>query len=475
MPRKRKQQIEAETQTILAQIERVIRWSDEFRLAFIKCNSPIQQDEIRRMLLARLNDKHVLEVFLQEPIISVLDELTARWDATRPPDAVCVYGLEKSINEQREASPVLGRLNHDRDLLRRAISAALLIWLPDFALDCIARGAPDFWAWRSGVYEFPTEVALWQRDTIAALAYDVPALFSLSLEDKQKEITRLEELLRTARALPRQGKREQETISRLLYQLGPLYASLDKLDIAETQLKESLKIAQRLGNQQRIAATSNGLGILAAKRGHLEEAERWYRQSLAINEHLSDESGQSVSLHQLGNVAFLRGQLEEAERWYRQSLAIEERLGNMQGQAISLHQLGRVAEERGQLEEAERWYRQSLAIEEHLGDNYLKAQTFHQLGSIAQERGQLEEAERWYRQSLAIAEYLGNMEGQAISFYSLGIIAVERGKMAEAVRFFQQAEVIFKRLGNPRHLDLVRASLRRVQSDSHRRNSTIDE
>src|SRR5262245_39052212 len=191
MPRKRAQQTEAEIQTVLAQIERVIRWSDEFRLAFVKCNSPIQQDEMRRMLLARLSDKRVLEVFLQKPIVSLLDELTARWDTAQPPDAVCVYGLEKSINEQREASPVLGRLNHDRDLLRRAIPAALLIWLPDFALDCVARGAPDFWAWRSGVYEFPTEIMLWQQDSIAALAYDVPALFSLPLEDKQKEIARL--------------------------------------------------------------------------------------------------------------------------------------------------------------------------------------------------------------------------------------------------------------------------------------------
>ncbi|HEV8713452.1 MAG TPA: tetratricopeptide repeat protein [Candidatus Binatia bacterium] len=369
MPRKRKQQTEAETHTVLAQIERVIRWSDEFRLAFVKCNSPIQQEEIRRMLLARLSDKQVLEVFLQKPIISLLDELIARWDATQPSDAVCIYGLEKSISEQREASPVLGRLNHDRDLLRRAVPAALLIWLPDFALDCVARGAPDFWAWRSGVYEFPTEVALWQKDSIAALAYDVHALFSLPLEDKQKEIARLEELLRTARALPRQGKREQETISSLLYQLGLLYVSIGEWDIARAQFRESLEIDQRLGDQQGIATVQHSLGVLAQEQGQLEEAEQWYRQSLAIKESLGNEYGRALTLHQLGTIAQERGQLEEAEQWYRQSLAIEDRLGDEYGRALTLHQLGTIAAERGNVAEAVRFFQQAEAIFKRLGDS----------------------------------------------------------------------------------------------------------
>ena len=146
MPRKTKQQRVVDDNAILDRLERVVRWADDFRLAFVKCNRPTQREAMRRALLDRLKDKRVLEVFLEKPIISLLDELTARWDTANPPDAVCVYGLEKSVQEQCEASPVLGRLNHDRDLLRRAVPAALLIWLPDFALDCVVRGAPDFWA-----------------------------------------------------------------------------------------------------------------------------------------------------------------------------------------------------------------------------------------------------------------------------------------------------------------------------------------
>ena len=147
----------------LDRLVRVIERSDGFTLAFVRCNHPIQRETMRQRLRERLTGKRLLEVFQDKPIISLLDELSRAWDASNPPDAVCVYGLEMSISQEREYSPVLGRLNHDRDLLRRAIPVPLLIWLPDFALDYVARGAPDFWAWRSGVYEFPTDNVLWMN------------------------------------------------------------------------------------------------------------------------------------------------------------------------------------------------------------------------------------------------------------------------------------------------------------------------
>src|SRR2546427_7528784 len=194
MPGKMQLQPHTDINVVLDQLERVVRWSEEFQLVFVKCNHPVQQEVLRRALLARLHDKRVLEVVLEQPIVSLLDEITDRWDPAAPPQAVCVYGLEKSINQQRESSPVLGRLNHDRDLLRRAVPVPLLMWLPDFALDCVAQGAPDFWAWRSGVYEFPSNTRLWRMESMAALGPGTSPLLSLSLQDKRKEITQLEEL-----------------------------------------------------------------------------------------------------------------------------------------------------------------------------------------------------------------------------------------------------------------------------------------
>jgi tetratricopeptide (TPR) repeat protein len=103
---------------------------------------------------------------------------------------------------------------------------------------------------------------------------------------------------------------------------------------------------------------------------------------------------------------------------------------------------------------------------ESVNDDRNHAAALHQLGRIAEERRQFEEAERWYRQSLAIAEHIGDEYGQATTLHQLGRIAEEQGNTAEAVGFYERAEALVVRMNDPYHLDLVRASLRRVRGGS---------
>ena len=449
MPGKMQPQPHTDTNVVLDQLERVIRWSEEFQLVFVKCNHPIQQEALRRALLARLHDKRVLEVVLEQPIVSLLDEITARWDPAAPPQAVCVYHLEKSINEQREASPVLGRLNHDRDLLRRTVPVTLLLWLPDFALDCVARGAPDFWAWRSGVYEFPTHRELWHIESAVALTPEMSALFSLPLEDKQKEIARLSELLRTARTLPRQGKRERETIARLSSQLALLHFSLGQWDKAQERVEEALTLFRQLRNQKGTASSYHNLGIIAELRGAYDEALEWYRRSLVLKEELGDRAGLATSYHQLGRIAEERGAYDEALEWYQRSLALAEELGDRAGMAGSYHQLGIITQKRGAYDEALEWYQRSLALAEELGDRAGMARSYHQLGMIAQERGAYDEALEWYRRSLALNEELGDRAGMAMSYGQIGALFTTRGTPDAAVSWTLRGLLLHIELRSP--------------------------
>jgi tetratricopeptide (TPR) repeat protein len=464
MPGKRKQQPHIDANGVLDQLERVVRWSEEFQLVFVKCNHPAQQETLRRALLARLHDKRVLEVVLEQPIVSLLDEITTRWDSAAPPQAVCVYHLEKSINEQRETSPVLGRLNHDRDLLRRAVPATLLLWLPDFALDCVARGAPDFWAWRSGVYEFPTDRGLWHVESAFALAPEASALFSLPLEDKQKDIARLEQLLRTARALPRQSKRERETAAHLSAQLALLYYSLGQWDKAQECLEGSLRLFRQLRDQKGIASAYHNLGLLTEARGADDQALMWYRKALALREELDDRAGMATSYHQLGIIAQERGAYEEALEWYRRSLAIEKELGDYAGIAGSYHQLGMIAEAQGAYEEALEWYRRSLTLEEKLGDRVGIARSYHHLGNIAYLRGAYEEALEWSCRSLALAEELGNRSGIAASYSQIGVLYTTRGTPDAAVPWNLRGLLLHLELHSPEiRIDLYWLAQQRQQ------------
>lgn len=424
---------------VLKRLERMIRRSEEFTLGFVKCNHPIQQQEQSRELLARLSDKQVLQVTIDKPIVSLLDELAPRWDANSPPNVVCVYGLEKSINELQEASPVLGRLNNDRDLLRRAVPVPLLIWLPDFALDLVARGAPDFWAWRSGVYEFVTETAPWHREGTSAIIPDLLGVFSLNHREKNVEIAHLKELLRTAENLPRRGKREKSLIASLTDQLGLIYQSLGRWEEATAVHQQNLQALTVLDDKGFITITLHRLAVLAQNRGDLAEAERLYRQSLGMAEDLGDKNGIAGALHQLAILVHGQGDLSGAERLYQQNLSMAEDMGNKRGVAGTLHNLAVLEHERGDLAKAERLYRQGLSLVTQLGDRQGIGSDLHQLAMLAQDRGDLTEAEHLYQQSLSIKEDLGNKNGIALTNGQLGRLYRIQGKLETALEHYLSA------------------------------------
>ena len=348
MPRKRQQRTgKLDNDSILDQIERVVRWGDEFRLAFIKCNHPAQQEMLRRSLLERLSDQRILEIPLEKPIVSLLDEIRLHWNPNPPPVAVCVYGLENSLREQSQSSPMLGRLNHERDLLRQSIPAALLIWLPDFALDYVARGAPDFWAWRSGVYEFQTDSALWHMESIVAFGdHDAVSLDSLSWEDKQKEIVRLEELLRTSQTLTRQGKQIKQTNSRILNQLGFLYKSLGKQDEALDCYQQSLKLAKTLGDQAGEGTTLNNLSLIYKARGDYDTALRYLEESLAISRAIGDRAGLCPTLFNMGHIYCEKGEYQQALAYWVKAYRIAKEIGSAED-LVALENLAKQLGDKG--------------------------------------------------------------------------------------------------------------------------------
>jgi tetratricopeptide (TPR) repeat protein len=374
----------ADSDSILDQIERVVRWGDEFRLAFVKCNHSAQREMRRRSLLDRLRDQRVLEISLEKHVVSLLDEIKPLWNPDQPPAAVCVYGLEHSLREQGQNSPVLGRLNHDRDLLRQFIPAALLIWLPDFALDYVARGAPDFWAWRSGVYEFQTDSALWQAESIAAFSdQDAVSLGSLSWEDKQKEIIRLEELLRTSQALTRQDKQVKQTNRRLLHQLGFLYDSLGRQSEAFDRYQESLKLAKALGDRAGEGATLNNLSQIYRARGDLDTAERYLEESLAIQRVIGDRAGEGTTLNNLSLIYQARGDLDTAQCHLKKSLDIHRAIGNRVGLCLTLLNMGHIYWQKNQHQQALACWIEAYQIAEEIG----LAEALTNLEKLAKEMG----------------------------------------------------------------------------------------
>jgi HEAT repeat protein len=75
--------------------------------------------------------------------------------AAHPNARFCfLSGLELSFNSPEHRSSAFADLNLHRDQISRRLACPLVIWTTDDAFTDLARNAPDFVAWRSGVFAF---------------------------------------------------------------------------------------------------------------------------------------------------------------------------------------------------------------------------------------------------------------------------------------------------------------------------------
>ncbi|HKQ09042.1 MAG TPA: tetratricopeptide repeat protein [Blastocatellia bacterium] len=470
---------------VVRRLVRAIDYAEGFWLGFVRCNLIGQRRKAAaacRDLLAPLGIR-LVEIDLTEPISELLPILKAHIakaqgatnaasegpptslaaaEAARPAKlALFVYGLEHSIPSSEAYPPILSHLNLNRELFRQEILYPLVIWLPEYALAALARRAPDFWAWRSGLYEFAPDAEL-AAHTLAPVrneAFYVSA--SLSEQAKRERLAMLKGLLADYRELG-DGPHERRTQTEILNQLGWVHRALGELSEARQAYQDSLAIARDDNDLGMIAVLVHNLAMLALDQGNYEEARRLYDQSLEIKKRLGNQSGIAITLHELGRLAQRQGDYEEARRLYGESLEIAKRLGDQSGIAITQHQLAMLAEDQGEYEEARRLYSESLEIEKRLGNQNGIAISLHQLGSLAQDEGDYEEARRLYDESLTMKRKLGNIEGEAISFHALALLDEDEGKYAEALEYAKQAQAIFERLKSP-YTESINEMLRRLQ------------
>jgi len=434
----------------LLQIASLIHLAEGFRLGFVKCDQPFQSRQMAARLKEMLKgEANIIIVELKEPVSSlrraVLQALESDKSDYVGKKAIMVFGFEHSVPSVGPA-PALDELNQSRDNFPKSFSGPLLIWLPDYALTRLAREAPDFWGWRSGVFEFSPDQEL--ISTVEKVAGQDSETSNLSLAEKRERSAALEGLIRDYQELQR-GEREDRALAAILHRLGDIRRQLGEYGEARRLYEKSLKISQDLGDKSAVSKVLKQLGTLAYLTGDLGEARRLYEKSLKIDTDLGDRGSLSKVLHHLGRLAQDTGDLGEARRLYAQSLKISQNLGDKNEVSISLHRLGRLAQDTGDLGEARRLYKESLKISQDLGDKSAVSKVLHQLGRLAQDTGDLREARRMYEECLKIDKYLGDKRGSAITLAQYSLLEEQEGNLDQALDIIKQAEVLFVELGSP--------------------------
>lgn len=409
-----------------------------------------------------------------------------------PRACVCFYDLEAALPD------AAGFLNLRRDELTD-VPHAVVFWVGEHGLRELARLAPDFWAWRSGVFDFRSPEPqvrdnLARRVAAEALSYhdraDLERRISLyqgliqehstqeqpdhrfigELELRLSQVlehcSRLDEAEGVAKEALARARNQSiaQLEARALSRLAWLKERHWQLSEAETFYNASRDIFNKIEDEHGVAGAIYGLGNVFLKRRLFDQAEAAYQDAAALARRQGNELGVGAAYHQLGMVAQERHDFPAAEVWYQKALEIETRLGSEYNIAITYRQLGIAAQKRHDFSAAEAWYQKALEIEIRLGDELGTANTCHQLGLMAQAQRDFTAAEAWHQKSLEIRRRLGDKHGAASTYHQLGRVAEETERLSEAAAYFQRAETLMEKLHDADNLTIIRRSKERVKT-----------
>jgi len=344
---------------------RSLRRKNGFNLLFVRC-SPVQADEIIRGISQDLPNKNIQVLQLDSETDNLYEKIVDLPNYTNL-NILFVRGLENALLRYEEAesegyfllsqSPVyggtwagvpkiLGYLNLSRERFERQFPFTLVFLLPEFALRYFIRRASDFFDWYSGVYEFPTDKDILERE-IRRLVYldgDLDTYQQFTPQQRQEKLAEIKAYLSDSPSLDPVQTSELWHKKGLIHQMGKEYeqaiASYDKaLEIKPDYHEAWYNRGVALGNlgrlEEAIASYDQALefkpdyheawynrGIALRNLGRLAEAIASYDRALEFKPDFHE------AWYNRGNALGNLGRLEQAIASYDRALEINSNYAN---------------------------------------------------------------------------------------------------------------------------------------------------
>ncbi len=287
---------------------RSLRRKNGFNLLFVRC-SPVQADEIIRRVSQDLPNKNIQVLQLDSETDNLYEKIVDLPNYTNL-NILFVRGLENALLRYEEAesegyflssqSPVyggtwagvpkiLGYLNLSRERFERQFPFTLVFLLPEFALRYFIRRASDFFDWYSGVYEFPTDKDILERE-IRRLVYldgDLDTYKQFTPQQRQEKLAEIKAYLSDSPSLDPVQASELWHKKGLIHAMGKEYeqaiASYDKaLEIKPDDHEAWYGRGFALGNLGRFAeAIASFDQALEIKP---DDHEAWYNRGFALDD-----------------------------------------------------------------------------------------------------------------------------------------------------------------------------------------------
>ena len=396
--------------------------------------------------LKNLIDLPVTEVALKgdnlNPVRTFLDL------PKEPRRAIFYTFLGSSLPEGKsDFDKFAGYVNIQREAFEDAPHAVVL-WLREEQLVRLMRRAPDFWAWRSGVFDVRGEL---EQGAPAYQALEEANTFERG--DLEEQVALYREILKG------QLERDEPDLAYVARTELRLANSLSKLGLygeAASEAKGALELSIELGHDELRLYSLNTLALAYHSLGDYDEAERLCRTALEAAAEVfgKDHPNYVAGLNNLAGLLEYTGNYEEAEPLLREALeTIAKNPGERHPSNTSvLNNLAELLTSTGRYDEAEPLFREVLAtIAEVLGKNHPSYATgLNNLAGLFRSTERYDEAEPLLREALELtAKSLGKRHpGYASKLNNLAELLRNMGRYDEAEPLLREAlSIVMDRLG----------------------------
>lgn len=426
----------------------------QFQLIVLDCRDERLQQQLQQLLteLCQQADLPASELVLDESIPDVfalqqqLQALTSQYGVVQLTGAAQWFSQPKrwdSFNLLREniASRSPGRL---------------LLWLNAESIAAMIEQAPDWWAWRSGVYEFVTQ------NKSPATKPELQ-LGNLSNRHQHKDktarrIATLSEWLKSTDAA------DEELAAPLWFELATLYQQQGEWDIAlNLYQNECLPRFHLLKHERSEAMTYGQIAEIYMLRGDFDQSLH-IRQQLELPVYQKLELARDVATTQgkIADVLYRSGDLDTAtEIWKNKVLPVLKSLGDVREVAIFNSKIADVLLARELTDEA-------LALLQDVVETLQKTDDIRSIainqGKIAEillQRGEFEAALRIVtEQELPVYQKLDDSHSACIAMASIADILAAQGKFDAALNLLQQEVLpVLSRIGDMYSLAAIQSKI----------------
>ncbi len=432
----------------------------------------------------------IVEIHLSQNMPTPMYELVD----PRHNDRVCImyYDIE-------EALPTVAKICNIQRERFSEYPHVTIFWVGEYGLREFMEQAPDFFAWRSGTFDFRNEeMELPGLEDMQSAVFErihfkdkedlerKKSLYIGLLKDYEKaDVKDYRYLAKLSQKLCYIFINTMEFLNALKYgqkalayaektaddyvkaesftMLGIVYRKNENYKKSIELLRKALEIFKNTNRQKETAICLFELGVAEYKNGDQETGEELVKDAYNISKNYEPDILSAVIFEQFGRFEFLKGNHFKAEEYFGKSLSVYRKISDEEGVAGIYNLLASIDFTKHDFPQALKKIKFAIEIYDRLELEYKLAKNYAFIGLIYYNLSDFQSSLEYTKKALKIYKKIKDNLNVFACLIQLSIIDQELNNLDNSVKYFGEAYYLNKKFGF-KDIDFFKNSIKKLIS-----------